>query len=887
MANIPLISAPGYLDLSFNGNGKSVIGFSGSGESSRDSAIQPDGKIVTIGTTGTTSSTKNFAIVRSNSDGSLDTSFGTQGIVITSIDIRDDNAVGLVIQPDSKIIVVGDTYNGSRYDFAIVRYNSDGSLDTSFSSDGIVTTIVGTGGSRLSRALGVALQSDGKFVVTGYCSNGVNWDIAVVRYNSNGTLDTTFDSDGIVTTAAGANNDYGYGIAIQTDGKIVIAGESNNDIALLRYNADGSLDTTFDSDGIVNLSLSASTDTAFRVALQPDGKIVTNAFNSAFNLFAIIRFNPNGSLDPTFDNDGIVISPGLGVANSFTLQPDGKIVAVGSFLNATPNYDFVVVRYNPNGSLDTSFDSDGIVITPVGTRNDFAYSAAIQANGKIVVTGAAFLETTDFTVVRYNSDGSLDATFDNDGKVFNDLKFKPGIAKAVAIQADGKIVVGGYEEEDYSNFGIVRYNPNGKLDTTFGNDGKIVSNVGIFQDSATSLAIQSDGKILAAGKVSFGPYDGIAVIRYNQNGSLDTTFDTDGVLITQVGTNDHQVNSMTIQPDGKILIAGGFRMGFYETFVVRLNTDGSFDTTFDTDGFVFTSLGGNNYAYSVAVQTDGKIIIAANNVQTNDFAVIRYQTNGGLDATFGTGGIATTAGAGKPRSIAFYPDGKILVAGFTGTANSDFSLVRYNTNGTLDTGFDTDGKVTTSIGSGNAVVNSMVLQTNGKIVVAGTVSIGSSSDFAIARYNNDGSLDNSLPQPEEKSTANSGIVTVDVFGIDKANSVAIDSLGKIVVVGEAGGFFGTIRLQADGLNLQSAGIRGKVVNQQGRGISRAFVTLTNSAGQSQTRLTLPFGDFRFENLSTGENYTISVKSKSYQFLRDTQTYYLVNDLNNLEFVGYR
>ena len=225
-----------------------------------------------------------------------------------------------------------------------------GELDTTFDTDGKVTTSIGSGDDYVNS---VVLQSDGKIVAAGYSYNGSNYDFAIVRYNTDGSLDTTFDTDGKVTTPIASGDDRAYSVVLQSDGKIVAAGYSyngsDNDFAIVRYNTDGSLDTTFDTDGKVTTPIGSRSDTAYGVVLQSDGKIVAAgySFNGSDNDFAIVRYNTNGSLDTTFGTGGKVTTPigsGNEEANSVVLQSDGKIVVAGSSVNGS-NYDFAVVRY--------------------------------------------------------------------------------------------------------------------------------------------------------------------------------------------------------------------------------------------------------------------------------------------------------------------------------------------------------------------------------------------------------------------------------------------------------------------------------------------------------------------------------------------------------------
>ncbi len=402
----------------------------------------------------------------------------------------------------------------------------------------------------------------------------------------------------------------------------------------------GSLDLSFDLDGIVTTSLSfntPNTDQGNAIAIQSDGKILVagySYFSASNNDFSVIRYNTNGSLDNTFDGDGKVSTTfGTGVndqATCIAIQSDGKIL-VGGYSNLSGNYNFAIVRYNTNGSLDNTFDTDGRVTTAIGADHDYVRAIAIQSDGKIVVTGDYYvgINNDDIAVVRYNTNGSLDATFDGDGIVTTIMGSDLDGAKSVAIQSDGKIVVGGFSViSSNQDFAVLRYNTNGSLDVTFDGDGMAFTTIGSGNDSGSSLALQSDGKIVLAGESVVGSNDNFAVVRYNTNGSLDLTFDTDGKVTTAFGTADDNANYVALLSDGRIVAAGNSNNGSNTDFAVACyNSNGSLDLSFDTDGKVTTAIGsGSDQARAVAIQSDSKIVVAGyyNNGSNTDFAVARY-----------------------------------------------------------------------------------------------------------------------------------------------------------------------------------------------------------------------------------------------------------------------
>jgi len=398
-----------------------------------------------------------------------------------------------------------------------------------------------------------------------------------------GSLDTSFDIDGKVTTDFAAQSlELARGVAIQTDGKIVAAGGSNTrtgnrGFALARYNTDGSLDTTFDTDGKVTTAMGTSWDDANAVAIQADGKIVVAGDSRAANLynhFALARYNADGSLDTTFGTGGKVITD-FGTsddhARAVKIQSDGKIVVAGSSNNNGFNTDFALARYNADGSLDTTFGTGGKVTTAMGTANDVAYAVTIQADGKIIAAGYASTGgIAAFALARYTATGSLDATFGTGGKITTAVGTDGATAHAVAIQSDGKIVAAGDTSIGGapSDFALVRYTTTGSLDTTFGTGGKVTTAVGTDTDIASAVAIQSDGKIVAAGYSINSSVANFGLARYNTDGSLDTTFDTDGKVTTVVQASWNEVYALAIQSDGKIVAAGYSSNGIDSNFAL-------------------------------------------------------------------------------------------------------------------------------------------------------------------------------------------------------------------------------------------------------------------------------------------------------------------------------
>lgn len=846
--------AAGDLDTSFGNGGIVTTEFFRGNNEIRSVTLQTDGKILAVG--------QDFSLARYNSDGTVDATFGTNGFARPST--LGGSSYSLAIQADGKIVVAGTRYNGTNNDISVMRYTSSGILDLSFDGDGEALTPVGTN-SEIGRS--VAVQTDGKIVVAGYARMGTYDDIAVVRYNVNGALDTTFDTDGITTTAIGSRTDVSNSVVVQPDGKIVVGGYSDNgsnyDYALVRYTTSGGLDGTFDGDGIVTTAVLGSNETIESIALQADGKIlatgfvnnggkfdvgvvrydtngaVDNSFNGdgrvitsassfddrpykvcvqsdqkivvgvytpiggSISTFSLVRLNTNGSLDNSFDGDGKKSTPieinleSTGVA----VQADGKILVGGAQVFDSAR-NFALARYDSSGALDPSFDADGIVITPIAQSGDVALSVTLQPDGKIVAAGSA---GSGFNLARYNTGGTLDASFDGDGRktvLFPGGGLSPSSSsRAACVQPDGKILVGGQFSDLFFSgtfirsydFALARLNADGSLDNTFDGDGKkTISFVGNSSSVAAAFEVlnaidlQADNKIVVAGQASNGSNADFGVARMNPDGSLDGTFDGDGLALIPIGSAFDGATAVDVQSDGKIMLAGFATNGtFSEIALARLNANGSPDGSFGSGGKVITSIGGaTGEIFGLATQSDGKVVVAGRwkNGSFYDVIVLRYNTNGTLDTSFDADGMAiTTLGAGDDSgsSIQIAPDGKILVAGsYNNGTNTDFALLRYLPNGALDSVFGGDGIVTTDIGSSGDAANALLLQTDDSIVAAGYATISNSADFAIARYIPGGSL----------VTVLDGLGNLSITDIaDHDNLVDIDVIGSSLVISSNSG----------------------------------------------------------------------------------------------------
>ncbi|MCA9121898.1 MAG: hypothetical protein H6822_11525 [Planctomycetaceae bacterium] len=419
------------------------------------------------------------------------------------------------------------------------RLLAAGDLDSTFGTGGLVTTDLASVTAGLSdKATGIAIQQDGKLVVVGSAKIGPGSDFAVVRYHANGVLDPTFSVDGKLTADFGGE-DTAQRVAIDADGKLIVVGQSGTDFALARFDTFGNLDTTFGNGGKVTTDF-GSDEGIGGMAIDADGKIIvagyTETGGAAGRDIALARYNSSGSLDPTFGNSGIVITD-ISVTDALLdieLDTQGRIVGAGySVRPGGSDFDFTLVRYNADGTLDNSLDGDGIQQTNFSSGSDVARSLTIDGLGRLILTGDAGIATFDFAAARYNTDGSLDTTFSGDGKVTTDFGGTTDRGYwGAGIDPLGNLVVAGYSTQGSTShdFALSRYTSSGNLDTSFGNAGIVTTDFGAGNpDFGLNMAIQADGKIVVVGESAQGATSSdFAVARYDSG----FTVAVPGVTIT-------------------------------------------------------------------------------------------------------------------------------------------------------------------------------------------------------------------------------------------------------------------------------------------------------------------------------------------------------------------
>jgi uncharacterized delta-60 repeat protein len=409
----------------------------------------------------------------------------------------------------------------------------DGELDLSFGTDG--KTVASFAAQSIieyhpephanSKPSAMALEADGKILLAGQNFftkdlSRTDTDFSLMRYNSDGTHDGHFGNLGKITAGFSGGHDSATALAIQQDGKILVAGfmtapsstnPPNRDFGILRYLADGNADASFGQSGIVLTDFSGRTDSALAISVQPDGHFFVAGVSTSTDkkdALALARYNSDGSLDSDFGTQGKITSEFGGRISLIRFQPDGKFVVGGS----TTNSDFTLARYQADGSLDKAFGVDGTITTAFSAAYAVVNDLIFTPQGQLIAVGTTgsdswFFDSADIAIVRHNQDGSLDQSFGNQGKVISDIFGRYEHGNALAVQPDGYILLAGFAN-DYTpwhfnegDFLLARYTPEGNLDKSFGKAGAIKTDFGV-EDHAVLASLQKDGRILVAGYVS-------------------------------------------------------------------------------------------------------------------------------------------------------------------------------------------------------------------------------------------------------------------------------------------------------------------------------------------------------------------------------------------------
>jgi uncharacterized delta-60 repeat protein len=795
--------------------------------------------------------------------GDLDPTFGSGGTLrfpYTQQVGSETIANGVIAQSDGKIIVVGSTgpRDNPSTDFFVARFNADGSMDRSFGVGGVVRTDVSKGGADV--AYGVIVGGNGKITVVGSAVEGSETEAAIVRYNPNGTVDTSFSGDGIRTTGYAGRADIAYDVLIDSAGRIVFAGGTGSDFLVGRLKSNGDKDTSFNGDGLDQAGF-GGTEAARGVAVLPNGNIVAggSTTNGAGGSdFAAVLYNPTtGNRVSGFGTDGkrkVDLFGQFDAAWGVAVDSSGRIV-LGGTTDVGFNDSIAAVRLNPtNAALDTSFGGDGIVIAASGDRiGSDAEGGGVYTAGNVVTIAGGWLFDADTqspqresTVARFTSSGTTDNSYGPGGAgVFR----VGGTIVGIGPAAGGETV---YAQRFpiSARIGVSRLNSSGTVKAGFGEDGEGTATLpSVFgrTDTPTNLVLLPDGRALLPGTY----LTQLSLIRYNANGSIDTGFGTNGrvlVDVPQISTDpDVQIDFVPtgahLQPDGRLLVDGtmaevgrGVSVG---GAVVRFNANGTLDTSFGGgDGVLTAFTPDDSGSRGLGVLPDGKFILVVDDAGFN-FTYLRYNADGTRDASF-------KAFTFDPESdgrmlsgpiIEFAPDGK-LIGGGTDEGPDELpttALFRLNTDGTLDTTFSgdgvlwdySDGRAGDELPGDARTSPSVIVQSDSKLLLGFQGEVDgdtepTTGDVGLMRLAADGTIDSSF--------GNAGTVTLDFGGIDVPSGVPVlQGDGKILVPARklAPGErffdrdralqFGVARLNTDGTPDQSFGNGGAIVHTFGVG----------------------------------------------------------------------
>lgn len=813
-----IIAKAQSLDTTFDSDGliNNPISNTLSIQNAYDGILQPDGKMIYVGRYFENGITYGL-IVRYNSDGTKDTTFSNVGF---------SNLFGKVVQTvslqnDGKIIVAG--LNN------VMRLTSVGAFDTSFNVTG--TKTISLSGQNMNIKC-VSVQSDNKIVVSGYISNGTNNELAVARLNADGTLDTTFDADGIYNLPATISH-RGFNHKIQQDGKIVIVGDYNSNFSIVRINTNGTLDTSFNSVGYNITDFASSADYARDIQILPDNSILVLG-GSAGNV-ALAKYTSTGVLDTTFNTTGkktfaIPISLSIGATStSFHDFPKLKVLATGEVLiSCTNNVDYTIIKLNTVYNLDTTFGTNGVFTS--NSETDISTILQVKPNGNIITGGISY--TTAFNgdakikEIELSSNGTLIAT--------NTKNVYLGIDKHTRLRknATGDFFV--LVKTPIST--LYKYDAFGQLDTSFGALGKVVLN-----DYYSDFIFDNSGKIILGGNSSIklgllnsaGTFDsgfngGVAVDltnfnfyhadamlytpnnkilisceelmpngshnlgfrQFNFDGTLDLSFGTNGIFNFRISPNLiydclEVPISINLQSDGKYLISGFSKesnvSGFSDMsyFVVRILPNGTVDATYGNNGIVYFPSANNIKIVNSLILPDNKLLINFYSTSTpmNIYKTLKLSSDGSVDSTFGVNGVSDDIVGTKNNNFCLQSDGKYLKAG---SRNDHFSISRYNADGSVDTTFGTNGELTTVLGLSSGI-DDILLQADGKIVVGGSEITSDYKLAVLARFTNTvlGTLEFSTsenvlsiyPNPIETNATfeftlnNSETLTVEIYDV--------------------------------------------------------------------------------------------------------------------------
>ncbi len=711
------------------------------------SVVQSDGKLIIAGNFTSVGNVRRSRLARFNTNGSVDMTFTPPETFLFNQVSSGSGVTRLIgtiaVQADGKILVGGRFTNFSgAFVKNIVRLNSDGSEDPSFNLGG--TGFTNDGISVFVNS--IVVKPDGKILVGGNFTQYNNVSRShIVQLNENGTLDSSYNGG---TVSLASTPFAAFSISLQADGKSVVTGNfvgfnGSVENGVVRLNADGSRDTSFNVNGS---GAGGPIQVVYSSVVSADGKILLGGSFTSFNNISrngLVRLNVDGSVDTSFNiGNGVGGSTDefiLPSVRKIALQSTGKILVGGNFRTFNNQTKNLLVRLNEDGSEDASFDS-GSGLTS-GISGGIVFAISVLPTGDIAVGGMFFKykNTNQIRLAYINDDGTPDAISAPTGNV--------GSIRDTAIQTDGKIMICGEFDSVNGVFNrlVARLNTDGTNDLSF---NPVLIDANSLSSSLREITLQPDGKILIAGQMrTFGGNISRNIARLNSDGSFDSTF------VSGMTSFNDLVTDMILQPDGKIIIIGSFPvyMGITRNNIVRVLPNGSIDTTFNPGNGAFSDVN------AALLLPNGKILITGNFSSYNGVEVngiSRINSDGSLDSTFNAGtGLNGIVRLGY--ALGRQPDGKILVGGNFTSVNgiARRGLARLNENGDLDLSFNP----TIGIDSSSGTVNRILIQPNNKILIGGLNLSEGGNPYALVRLNADGSSDNSFARPDIQG----GVETLD------------------------------------------------------------------------------------------------------------------------------
>lgn len=724
--------ASGVLDASFGSNGLVVTAVTDAQQRAEATsiAVQPDGKLVVAGTVHG-SGGGDVAVLRFLPKGALDSSFDGDGKVVADFNGGDDSAAAVALDGNKRIVVGGSARVGTQSNFAVLRLTSNGTLDATFDGNGKATVEFGGDAS----AADLLIQPKGEIVVAGRATvAGKDGEIrtreALARLMQNGALDLTFDKDGrLVTEVVG--DAVGSSVALDYDGKLVVVGSGAEAAFLVaRYNSNGTLDSTFGVVGAVSTPFGNPDTRATVVLALPNGNIL--AAGQSAGQMAFARYNPNGTLDQSLDGDGKLLVPlASAAASSVVLAADGRLLAAGGpFLT----------RLFADGTLDAG----GRQLTSFGPgTSSETMTTLVQPDGKIVSVGTVVQVSVSVSLAlaRHLPTGQLDPSFGNGGmQLLQRVKSSLQATDALLLPQGGKLLVVGsiaQQGKQDSDLLLAQFNPDGSPDAACGDGGVRTIDVGVgVGDEGHSVAMQADGKLLVAGVLTYPSGTRAFVLRLaSPCGLPDPTFGNSGLVELPGASAVVDVLALPL-PAGGIQFIGTSSTG--GVFLARLrSTDGGPDDNFGPPGAggkVVTPLK-NGVVQVAALLPDGKLLVGAAQFGAGlaTTLLLRYTSSGELDDSFGTKGmvVADLGSNGVPSAIALRGDGAFALAGCGGSTSSA-PVALFNAAGTLDPSFGDGGKAELLLGGFTCVRDATF--SGERLLVGGSAQNGVSESFALAAY---------------------------------------------------------------------------------------------------------------------------------------------------------